>query len=220
MLGAALLGAALLGAAVLGAGSADERELVESADGVTVLSLAWDSVTLLILGAVGGTGPPEAEPPEAEPAEPVPECRTVASLSPTAAGVGGVFGAEDFGLSAPEPPLFSGGGEGNSGLVTPAAAADSRSADAGGGVEPETGEAIGLVADVADGRGLEELPDSDESEDLAESFCEPSEPAEPEEPAAPDDFPDDGSLPFRSLPALLLSESDFGSGFFRTTVSG
>jgi hypothetical protein len=186
-----------------------------------VLSLAWDRVTLLILGAVGGTVPPEAAPPEAEPPEPeppVPECRTVASLSPTGAGVGGVFGVEDLGLSAPEPPLFSGGGEGHSGLVTPAAAADTRSAATGGGVEPEAGEAIGLVTDVAAGRGVDE-PDCDESEDLAESFCEPSESAEPDEPAAPDDVPDDESLPFRSLP-VLLSESDFGSGFFRTTVSG
>ena len=109
----------------------------------------------------------------------------------------------------------------DSGLVTPAAAADSRSADAGGGVEPETGEAIGLVADVADGRGLEELPDSDESEDLAESFCEPSEPAELRGTSSADDCrPDDGSLPFRIVAVLALSESDFGSGFFRTTVSG
>jgi hypothetical protein len=50
----------------------------------------------------------------------------------TGAGVTGaadVFGDEDFGLSAaPAPLLFSGAPEGHSGFVTPAAAADRRSA--------------------------------------------------------------------------------------------
>jgi hypothetical protein len=126
------------------------------------------------------------------------------------------------GSEASSALLFSGGGEGHSGLVTPAAAPDSRSADAGGGVELEASEAIGLVVELADERGREDPPDSDESEDLEEPFREPSESAEPEEPdgpAAPADVPDDESLPFRSLP-VLPSESDLGPGFFRTTVSG
>jgi hypothetical protein len=147
-------------------------------------------------------------------------------LSPTDEGVAGVLAAEGFGLSAAEPPLFSGGDEGHSGLVTPAAASDSRSADAGGGVEPETGEAIGRVSEVAAGLG-----DGD-GEGFGASFEEAGD-------------PEDESLPFRSAPLrsvplplgsaplplgsvplafgsapFLPSESDFGSGFFRTTVSG
>ena len=211
------------------------RELLACSDGVTVASLAWDSGTLLILGAEAGTGAAGAGAGAAGAAAAGTgaagaaaagagaECRTVVSLSPTDEGVAGIFVAEDFGLSA-EPPLFSGGPEGRSGLVTPPAVADSRSVDAGGGVAPETGEGIGLVVDVADGRGADddggfdtggfELSDPDESDDFEESLEEPEEAEGPEEESLPFWSAAFGSVPF--LPA----ESDFGSDFFRTTVSG
>lgn len=104
-------------------------------------------------------------------------------------------------------------------MVTPAAAADSRSADDGGGVAPETGEGIGRVSDVADGRGAGDtgglaLSDSDESDDFEESFVESEEAEGPEEESLPFRSATFGSVPF------LPSESNFGSGFFRTTVSG
>jgi len=200
-----------------------------------VASLAWDSGTLLILGAEAGSGAAGAGAGAAGAAAAGTgaagaaaagagaECRTVVSLSPTDEGVAGIFVAEDFGLSA-EPPLFSGGPEGRSGLVTPPAVADSRSVDAGGGVAPETGEGIGLVVDVADGRGAGdaggfdtggfELSDPDESDDFEESLEEPEEAEGPEEESLPFWSAAFGSVPF--LPA----ESDFGSDFFRTTVSG
>jgi hypothetical protein len=145
-------------------------------------------------------------------------------LSPTEAGVAGVFGAAGLGLSDAESGLLAGDGEGH-GLVTPPAAADSRSVVAGGGVAPETGEGIGLVVEVAgvrgaDGTGGVELPDPDESDDFDEFFAESfDELDEPEEPLVEPEEPDDGSLPFCALP-FLLSDSGFGSGFFRTTVSG
>jgi len=207
------------------------RELLACSDGVTVASLAWDSGTLLILGAEAGTGAAGAGAGAAGAAAAGAaagslvglECRTVVSLSPTDEGVAGIFVAEDFGLSA-EPPLFSGGPEGRSGLVTPPAVADSRSVDAGGGVAPETGEGIGLVVDVADGRGAGdaggfdtggfELSDPDESDDFEESLEEPEEAEGPEEESLPFRSATFGSVPF------LLPESDFGSDFFRTTVSG
>jgi PPE-repeat protein len=224
------------------------RELLACSDGVTVASLAWDSGTLLILGAEAGTGAAGAGAAGAAAAGAGAagaaaagtgaagtgaagtgaagaaaagagaECRTVVSLSPTDEGVAGIFVAEDFGLSA-EPPLFSGGPEGRSGLVTPPAVADGRSVDAGGGVAPETGDGIGLVVDVADGRGAGdagrfELSDPDESDDFEESLEEPEEAEGPEEESLPFWSAAFGSVPF--LPA----ESDFGSDFFRTTVSG
>jgi len=223
---------------MVGSGSDNDRELLASADGATVLSLAWDSVTLLTLGADAGADagaePPEAEPPEAEPPGPGLECRTVVSLSPTEDGVPGVFDDEDLGLPAAESLLLSRAVEGRSGLVTPAAAADNRSTDAGGRAEPEAGEAIGLVSDVAADRGTGdtggcEPPDPGESDDFGESFDEPGEPApeepepeesEPDEPE-PDEEREDESLPFRSLPILPSAfDSGFDSGFFRTTVSG
>jgi hypothetical protein len=110
-------------------------------------------------------------------------------------------------------------------LVTPAAA-------------PDPGETIGLVADVADGRGVD-TGGSDESDPEAEPpEAEPPDP-DPDEPDdfavslaesdEPDVLPDDclpfwPELPFWSVPDLLsVSAGDsgaFGSGFFRTTVSG
>ncbi|HET7018215.1 MAG TPA: hypothetical protein VFI65_30130 [Streptosporangiaceae bacterium] len=138
-------------------------------------------------------------------------------MSPTDEGVAGVFAGVNFGLA--EPPLLSGGVEGDSGLVTPTVAADSRSADAGGGVAPETGEGIGRVVDVADGRGAGDtggfaLSDFDDPGDFEESFGESEDAAGPEEESLPFRSATFGSVPF------LPSESDFGSGFFRTTVSG
>jgi len=116
-------------------------------------------------------------------------------------------------------------------LVTPAAA-DSWSAVAGGGVEPDAGEAIGLVADVADGRGAGGTDGIDPPDPVAE----PLGPGEPDdfaeslaESGEPDEFADEflplrSELPFWSFPVLpSVSARDsgaFGPGFFRTTVSG
>jgi hypothetical protein len=170
------------------------------------LSFACDNDSLLTLGAA------EAEP---EPAPEGSDCRTVVSLSPTDVGVAGVFdeAGADLGLSV------SGAGEGDGGLVTP-------------GVALDLGEAIGLVAEVAADRGAGDT-----------AGIEPPEPwAEPPEPDEPDDFalslaesgdPDElpveslplrPELPFCSLPVLpsvsACESGAFGSGFFRTTVSG
>jgi len=182
-----------------------------------VASLACDTDSLLTLGAAGA----EPEPAGAD-------CRTVTSLSPTDAGVAGVFGEAGLGLS-----VSGAGEEGDRGFVTPAAAVDGRSFVAGGGVAPDDpGEAIGLVAEVADGRGAGDTvgidrPDPeaeplgpDEPDDFAESLAESDEPDE----FVDESLPLRSALPFCSLPFLpSLSARDsgaFGSGFFRTTVSG
>lgn len=154
------------------------------------------------------------------------ECRTVVSLSPTDLGVPGVFGEAGLGLSV------SGAGEGDSGLVTPGVAADGRSPVAGGGLTPDPGEAIGLVAEVADGRAAGDTAGIDRPD----SWAEPPEPDEPEDFAVslaesgdPDELPVESlplrpELPFWSLPVLpsvsARESGAFGSGFFRTTVSG
>jgi len=171
-----------------------------------VLSLACDSESLLTFGV---------DPPESGPA-----AAAGFGLSGTGFWSGAGFCPAKEVLSLD----LSGAGVGNSGLVTPTAAADTRSAGAGGGVAPEAGEGIGLVADVAAGRetGGFGAPES----------AEPSDPDEPGDFAESLDESDellDEALPFwpaslRSLPDLLslsVRESDaVGSGFFRTTVSG
>jgi hypothetical protein len=98
-------------------------------------------------------------------------------------------------------------------------------------VTPGPGEAIGLVADVADGRagdtvGIDppdpwaEPPEPDEPDDFAVSLAESDDSDE----LPVESLPLRPELPFCSLPVLpsaSASESGaFDSGFFRTTVSG
>jgi hypothetical protein len=168
------------------------------------LSFACDNDNLLTLGVA------EAEPELAPEGS---DCRTVVSLSPTDAGMPGVFGEAGLGLSV------SGAGEADSGLVTL-------------GVALDPGEAIGLVAEVAADRGAgdtaaieppepwAEAPEPDEPDDFALSLAESGDPDE----LPVESLPLRSELPFWSLPVLpsvsACESGAFGSGFFRTTVSG